>query len=66
MLMTHRKRMQLIAALAIAPLVIAMPMLLPRLGEPGFFRRYIDVLLIFVALPYCAALWIYLSGGRRR
>lgn len=66
MVMTHRKRMQLIAALVIAPLVIAMPMLWPRIGEPGFVRGYLDVLIIFVVLPYCAALWLYLSDERPR
>lgn len=66
MVMTHRKRMQLIAALIIAPVVIALPMLWPRIGEPGFLRSYLDVLLIFVVLPYCAALWLYLSGERPR
>lgn len=66
MVITRRKRMQLIAALLIAPLIIAMPMLWPRLGEPGFIRRYLDVLLIFVVAPYCAALWLYLRGARGR
>jgi hypothetical protein len=58
--------MQLIAALLIAPLVIAMPMLWPRVAEPGFVRRYLDILLIFVAVPYGAALWLYLSAQRRQ
>ena len=65
MLITHRKRMQLIAALVIAPLIIAMPILWPRLGEPGFIRRYLDVLMIFVVAPYGVALWLYFKGGRR-
>ena len=62
--MTHRKRMQLIAALVIAPLVIAMPMLWPGLREPGFVLRNLDVLLIFVVLPFGAALWLYVGGLR--
>ncbi|HVU30955.1 MAG TPA: hypothetical protein VHE36_11210 [Sphingomicrobium sp.] len=63
-MMTYRKRMQLIAALVIAPLVVAMPVLLPRLGEPGFVRRYLDMLIIFVLVPYGAALSLYVGDER--
>lgn len=56
--------MQLIAALIIAPLVIAMPVLWPHLGEQDFLQRNLDVLLIFVAGPYAAALWLYFGPGR--
>jgi hypothetical protein len=65
MAMTRRKRTQLIAALLIAPLVIALPSLWPRLDQPGFALRNADVLLIFVVLPYAAALWLYLGKVRR-
>jgi len=64
--MTQRKRLQLVAALIIAPLVIAIPALLPRLGEPGFFLRNIDVVLIFVVVPFGAALSLYLGAARSR
>jgi len=62
--MTNRKRMQLIAALVIAPIVIAMPVLWPGLRQPGFVLRNFDVLLIFVAVPFGAALWLYFGEPR--
>jgi len=64
--MTRRDRMRLILALLVAPLVIALPVLWPRIGEPGFVEHNLDVLLIFVAFPYVAALWLYLGAARRR
>jgi hypothetical protein len=65
MIMTDRKRLQLVAALLLAPLVIAVPALWPHFEEPGFFRRNLDVLLIFVTGPYAAALWLYFRAPRR-
>jgi hypothetical protein len=64
--MTQRKRLQLVAALIIAPLVIAIPALWPQFGERGFFLRNIDVVLIFVVVPFGAALSLYLRAGRSR
>jgi hypothetical protein len=55
----------LIAGLLIAPLVIALPVLWARLGETGFVARNLDVLLIFVVAPFCAALWLGLGKSRR-
>jgi hypothetical protein len=57
-----RKRKQLIAALLIAPLLIVVPVLWPQFGEQGFLGRNLDVLLIFVAAPYAAALWLHLRS----
>ena len=56
--------MQLIAALLLAPLVIALPVLWPQFGEPDFIRRNLDILLIFVAAPYAAALWLAFKVAR--
>jgi len=63
---SRRDRKRLIVALTVAPLVIALPALWPRLSQPGAMGRNVDVLLIFVALPYAAALWLYLGAARRR
>lgn len=66
MVMTHRKRTQLITALVLAPLVIAVPVLWPQFGESGFMRRNLDILLFFVAAPYLAALWLALALAKHR
>jgi hypothetical protein len=65
MVMTHRRRKQLIAALVLAPLVIAMPVLWPELGEPDFIRSNLDILLIFIAAPLAAALWLAFGFARQ-
>lgn len=64
--MTNRDRKRLIAALLVAPLIIALPTLWPRLHEPGFVLRNLDVMLIFFAVPYAAALWLGVQLLRRK
>jgi hypothetical protein len=64
--MSRKDRKRLIIALVIAPLIIAVPVLSPHFGQAGFLHRNLDVLLIFVVVPYCAALWLYLRGWPRR
>jgi hypothetical protein len=61
---THRKRIQLIAALLIAPVVLVLPFVWPEWGEPHFVSRNLDILLIFVAAPYAAALWLYFNVAK--
>ena len=60
-----KDRKRLIVALLAAPVIVALPSLWPHLSESGFAVRHFDQLLIFFALPYAAALWLYISGGRR-
>jgi hypothetical protein len=52
--------------LVLAPLLIAMPVLWPQFGEPGFMRRNLDIVLIFVTAPYVAALWLALGFAKHR
>jgi hypothetical protein len=63
--MNERGKKRLIVALLAAPLVVALPSLWPHFGEPGFFARNADLLLVFFVLPYGAAAWLALSLNRR-
>jgi hypothetical protein len=63
---TNRDRKRLIVALMVAPLVIALPMLGAYRGQPGFVVRNLDQLLIFVAMPYAVAAWLYLRPAKHR
>lgn len=64
--MTPLQRRRLIIALLAAPLIITLPVLWPRLQEPRSVERNLDVLLIFVVVPYAAALWLWVGAARSR
>ena len=63
--MTNRDRKRLIAALLLAPPIIVLPTLWPRLHDPGFITRKLDLFLIFFALPCATAIWLALRKHRR-
>jgi hypothetical protein len=63
--MSRRDRTRLIAALMIAPLAVAVPVLSTRYGEAAFLSRNLDVLIIFIVAPYVAAFWLFLGTANK-